>query len=202
MSYIVSYCAELTKRPSDICEHLPTLARYAAMCTHITECGVRSAISSYALASSMIGRPETTLIQVDPYRSAETDTFRLHCKQENINTIYHEMSDLDCPMDPTDMLFIDTWHVYGQLKRELARWNPNVNKYIVLHDTEVDKWMGETIRCGLDAESQSREFGIPVPEIMRGLWPAVLEFLDQHPEWVVHEHYSNCNGLTVLARTR
>jgi hypothetical protein len=103
-------------------------------------------------------------------------------------------------MEDTDLLFIDTWHVYGQLKRELARWNRHAKKYIILHDTEVDKWLGETIRRELDADSQSREFGIPVAEINRGLWPAVLEFLEEHPEWTLLEKYTNCNGLTVLTR--
>jgi hypothetical protein len=201
MSYLVSQCAELSKQSSDISEHLPTLAGYASICTHITECGVRGAISSYAFASAMVGHPECKLVQVDPERSAGLDVFHLDCGREGVRFVYHEMSDLECPMEDTDLLFIDTWHIYGQLKRELARWHTHAKRYIVLHDTEVDKWKGETVRCGFDAETQSREFDIPVAEIRRGLWPAVLEFLEEHPEWTIREKYTNCNGLTVLART-
>jgi hypothetical protein len=86
------------------------------------------------------------------------------------------------------------------LKRELAHWHPHVRKYIILHDTTVDEWYGETIRNGWDAESQSRETGIPVDEIRKGLWPAVSEFLLQHPEWTVRERFVHNNGLTVLEK--
>lgn len=185
---------------SDIWEHLPTLERYARECEHITECGVRTAVSSYAFGYACRGRPSTRLVQVDPCVCDDIMRFQDIAKQENINTIFHQMSDLECPIEETDLLFIDTWHIYGQMKRELDRWNGHVRKYIILHDTEVDKWMGETIRCGFNAEQQSRDSGIPVIEIMRGIWPAVLEFLESHPEWVLHEHYTNCNGLTVLKR--
>jgi hypothetical protein len=200
MSYIASQCVAMSKQPTDIGEHLPTLAGHAAMCTHITECGVRGAISSYAFASGLVGRPECKLVQVDPERSPGLDEFHRNCEREGVPFVYYEMSDLECPMEKTELLFIDTWHIYGQLKRELNRWNTYATRYIILHDTEIDKWRGETIRCGFDAESQSRTYGIPVAEINRGLWPAVLEFLEEHPEWTIREKYTNCNGLTVLAR--
>jgi hypothetical protein len=38
-----------------------------------------------------------------------------------------------------DLTFIDTWHIYGQLKRELAKFAPITNKYIIMHDTTVDE---------------------------------------------------------------
>jgi len=104
-------------------------------------------------------------------------------------------------MEDTDLLFIDTWHVYGQLKRELARWHSYAGKYIILHDTTVDEWQGESIRVGWDAIKQSKETGIPVDEIRKGLWPAVVEFLKEHSEWELHARYVNNNGLTVLRRT-
>jgi hypothetical protein len=39
-----------------------------------------------------------------------------------------------------------------------------------------------------------------VDEIRRGLKPALYEFLNAHPEWVVYEHFMNNNGLSVLTR--
>jgi hypothetical protein len=94
MNTISSTFTSLCRTPSDISEHLPTLAGYASICSHVTECGVRGAVSSYAFANSMLGRPGCTLVQVDPYRSTASDTFRLQCKQENVPVIFHEMSDL------------------------------------------------------------------------------------------------------------
>jgi hypothetical protein len=110
-------------------------------------------------------------------------------------------SDLECPLVETDLLFIDTWHVYGQLKRELARWHPVVRKYIAMHDTEVDGIRGETIRNGWDPVKQSRATGIPVDEITKGLLPAITEFLAEHPEWTMLARYRNNNGLTILVKT-
>ena len=99
-----------------------------------------------------------------------------------------------------DITFIDTWHIYGQLKRELEKFSKITNKYIIMHDTTVDEIYGETIRCGWDAEKQSRESGFPIEEIKKGLWPAILEFLHNNPEWYLKERYINNNGLTILAR--
>ena len=185
---------------SDIHEHIPTLAAYASICNHITECGTRTAVSSYALALGLLGNPNGKLIQVDIASTPDSNAFQNDCKSQNIQSIFYEQSDLECPIEPTDLLFIDTWHVYGQLTRELARWHSYVRKFILLHDTEVDKWFGESIRCGCSISEQSSQSGIPVGEIQRGLWPAVVEFLRDHPEWVIERQFTNCNGLTVLRR--
>lgn len=190
----------MCKTPSDINEHLPTLRKYAESVSHITECGVRSAVSSYAFADGLVGRSNTKLVQVDIYNSPNIEIFKNECSTEGLNTVFYEQSDLDCPIEKTDLLFIDTWHVYGHLKRELDRWNTHVSRYIILHDTTVDEWLGETIRCGWDADSQSIQSGIPKEEILKGLWPAVQEFLETHSDWVVKERFINNNGLTVLER--
>jgi hypothetical protein len=64
----------------------------------------------------------------------------------------------------------------------------------------VDDVQGETIRNYWDAEKQSEDTGIPVEEICKGMWPAVEEFLNIHPEWVLEKRYEHCNGLTILKR--
>jgi hypothetical protein len=102
--------------------------------------------------------------------------------------------------ESVDLTFIDTWHVYGQLKRELAKFAPLTKKYIIMHDTTLDAVRGETIRMNWNPQQQSRESGFPVNEITRGIWPAVEEFLASNREWVLKERFSNNNGLTVLVR--
>lgn len=193
---------EQCRTPSDINEHLPTLARYAGECSHVTECGVRSAVSSYAFASALVSRPDTKLVQVDPDWHPNIGLFQSQCAAEGLSVVFHKKSDLECPIEQTDLLFIDTWHVYGHLKRELARWHPYVRTYIILHDTTVDEWQGETIRNGWDAVRQSRESGIPIHEIRKGIWPAVAEFLETQSGWRLRERFTNNNGLTILERTR
>lgn len=184
---------ERCRTPSDINEHLPTLRDYASLCNSVVECGVREVVSSYAFADGLRGRPLTL---IDIYRSKNIDAFLI----EYPNAKFVLGSDLECPLIQTDMLFIDTWHVYGHLKRELARWHPHVKKYIAMHDTEVDGVHGETIRNNWNAERQSAETGIPVDEIKRGLRPAIEEFLAGYPEWKLKAHYTNNNGLTILER--
>jgi hypothetical protein len=200
MSFIQHKYLQRCNTFSDIYEHLPTLYAYAQECKHITECGVRDAVSCYAFAAALLGRQNTRLVLVDIEESNLVNIFLDECEYEEVPTVYHIESDLTCLIEETDLLFIDTLHVYGQLKRELDRWNSYTKKYIILHDTEVDKLGGECLRNGDNAEELSKRTGIPVHEITLGLWPAVEEFLAAHPEWRLKEHFSNCNGLTVLER--
>lgn len=187
-------------KPSDINEHLPVLMRYAAECNTVVECGVRDIVSSYAFANALKGKEKNCHILVDPYRSHNMDGFISLCKREKVNVVYIQASDLDVPPIHTDLLFIDTWHVYGQLKREFSHWHKFVKKYIILHDTTVDAEKGETIRCKMNAEKQSKESGIPVDEINKGLWFAVEEFLASNEEWQLKERFEHQNGLTILER--
>jgi hypothetical protein len=199
MSLYTKYMSVVTT-PSDINEHLPVLLRYTKQCSSVVECGVRDVVSSYAFAYGLVDTPNNQYLMVDPKKSSQIEPFLNLCRDNGINASFVEQSDLDCPLVQTDLLFIDTWHIYGHLKRELARWNTSVNKFIILHDTTVDEWLGETVRVGWDAVKQSRESGIPVEEIRKGLWPAVTEFLNEHPEWIIEVRLTNNNGLTVLKR--
>jgi hypothetical protein len=200
MSAIASKYAAICARPSDINQHLPTLYEYASRVDHVTECGVETGQSSYAFANALRDKPTHKLVQVDIKKLHTIPQFHQDCAAEGVNVLFHEMSDLVCPMEETDLLFIDTWHVYGHLKRELDRWHSSVKQYIILHDTTVDEWYGETIRRRWDADAQSRATGIPIEEINMGLWPAVAEFLVAHREWVLEKRYTNNNGLTILRR--
>jgi hypothetical protein len=189
-----------TITPSDINEHLGTLYAYTKKCTSVVECGVRDVVSSYSFAAGLAGTPGNSYTLIDLYKSDQIDPFLDMCAKEEVNARFLTTSDTACPPVETDMLFIDTWHVYGHLKRELAHWHSHVRKYILMHDTTVDEVYGESIRCGLNIAAQSRESGYPEQEIRRGLGPAIAEFLEGHPEWRVEKKYTHNNGLTVLAR--
>lgn len=197
---IDSYFRVARDTPSDIHEHIEKMRELATDALHVTECGVRTVVSSWAWASALVGKPGARMVLVDPERHANIDTFLSVCAAEGLDASFLCMSDLECPMEETDLLFIDTWHVYGQLKRELARWHGSVRKYIVMHDTTVDAHEGESIRCSMDIDAQSASTGIATDEIRRGLQPAVDEFLAEHGEWTLAAKYENCNGLTILRR--
>lgn len=186
--------------PSDINEHLPTLKSYAEQCNHITECGVRDVVSSWAFAAGLLEKTPARIVQVDLYTHQNIVDFGSIVRENGIDVMFYQANDLTCPMEQTDLLFIDTWHIYGHLKRELARWHASVTKWIIMHDTTVDEWDGESIRNHWDPVAQSTQYGYPVEEITTGLWPAIDEFLKEHPEWSLEQRFTNNNGLTILKR--
>jgi hypothetical protein len=69
-----------------------------------------------------------------------------------------------------------------------------------MHDTEVDGIVGESIRCKMNSKQQSIDFNIPEEEILKGLKPAINEFLKENTEWVLDKHYENNNGVTIIKR--
>lgn len=194
----------LVETPCDINEHLETLRRYASECESVLEMGVRKCVSSWAFAlgllenGSSVKRLILNDIDICPSEYIEACAKRagLELRPLWVNNLTLELDN------DVDLTFIDTWHVYGQLKRELERFAPKTKKYIIMHDTTIDAIRGETLRNihKYDPEEQSRQSGIPVEEICKGLWPAIEEFLEKSTEWKLHARYDNNNGLTILKR--
>jgi hypothetical protein len=189
-------------KSSDINEHLPTLSSLASECESVLECGVRAVVSSWAFLHGLLNNSKVSksLTCCDLQRSYMVNDLEKMCKVSGVDFNFHAGSDLSIPMKLYDLIFIDTWHIYGHLKRELDLMHPFAKKYIVMHDTEVDKIQGESIRCNFNIAKQVVESGYPEEEIRKGLGPAVEEFLAAHPEWRIKAHYTNNNGLTVLER--
>lgn len=164
---------------SDINEHLPTLKKYAEECEHITEMGVRWVVSTYAL---LMGKPKK-MISYD-INGIHWDAIRNMVKEDTDFTF--EVADTtDLVIEETDLLFIDTWHVYEQLKKELELHANKARKYLIFHDTTAFEYIGETITGD---------------NVYVGLWPAIEEFLEVNPHWELHERFTNNNGLTILKR--
>ncbi|KAH8072335.1 hypothetical protein JL721_3601 [Aureococcus anophagefferens] len=55
------------------------------------------------------------------------------------------VSDLHLDVGAVDVVFIDTLHTYGQLRRELEKFGATTRSYIAIHDTEVDGQRGEAL---------------------------------------------------------
>ena len=162
--------------PSDINEHCPTLYGLAQQCSHVTEMGTRAAVSTTAL---LFAQPET-LTCYDLSKHPRVEVLRALAGRTRFT--FHEADVLQAEIEETDLLFIDTWHVYGQLQKELQLHAPKVRRFIVLHDTTTFGSQGETAGHA-------------------GLWPAVEEFLTLGTFRLVRR-YENNNGLTVLESTR
>tara|TARA_B110000858_G_scaffold189010_1_gene235249 strand:- start:821 stop:1432 length:612 start_codon:yes stop_codon:yes gene_type:complete len=195
----------LCQTRGDINEHLPTLYKYAKDCESILELGVRGVVSSWAFIKGLSENEKNVKkILLNDIETCDIDEIMEVTKGMGVNISHEWKNDLELDIkENVDLTFIDTWHVYALLKRELEKFSKVTNKYIIMHDTTVDEWEGETIRehGGLvAAEKQSKETGFPVEEIMKGLWPAIEEFLETNKEWKLKERFTNNNGLTILER--
>lgn len=166
---------------SDIHEHLPTLKKYTEECEHVTEMGVRYVVSTYAF---MMGKPKK-LISYDivPVENYGIDRNQLKelAKTNGVdfNFVVGDVTKIE--IEETDLLFIDTKHVYQQLIVELNLHSHKTRKYIIMHDTT---------KFGEIGESEEGE----------GLMKAIYEFLGKNSNWEIHEKFDNNNGLTILKR--
>lgn len=161
--------------PSDFNEHVPELARLSRKCRHVTEFGMRYGVSTAGL---LFGQPEImisydlVLHYNDPIKDA--------AKKAGIDFRVIKADVLKIEIERTDLLFIDTYHTYEQLRQELRLHAGKVDKYIVMHDTTT--------------------FGAKGEDGGKGLWLAVQEFLAGNAAWRIMAKYENNNGLTVLKR--
>ena len=192
--------------PIDIYEHLPTLYKYASECNSVLECGVRASVSSWALVYGLISNNSNNkkmiLNDIEPCDVSKL----LECTKSisHLNVSYEWVSDLDLDLkENIDLTFIDSWHVGGHLKKELAKFSKLTNKYIIMHDTTVDEFTSEAIRAQLSEERIQKlaiDSSMSVDDVKMGLWTAIDDFLKNNNDWVLHERFTNNNGLTVLKK--
>jgi hypothetical protein len=198
---------------SDINEHLPVLFRYAKQCNSALELGVRGCVSSWAISAGLLENKNGIRKKIFMNDSRECQIGELIDVLEplSIDVKYEWKNDLEIEFDADekyDMVFIDTWHVYGQIKRELEKFSSIATKFIIMHDTTVDEVDGETLReygynyqqAFIRATELATETGIPRDEILKGMWYGIEEFLANHPEWYIKQRFFNNNGLMILAR--
>lgn len=197
----------LCSAPSDINEHLSTLYKYAAKCETIFETGVRGCVSTWALALGLLhNNSSNKKILLNDITPCNIDYFLQCAKKSQICVQYIWEDNLKLRLtEHYDLIFIDTWHIYGQLIRELNNFSKNISKYIILHDTAIDGIQGECKRQGghnshKSSDALSKDLGWPVEDFEKGLLPAIQKFLSENQNWKLHEQFDNNNGLTVLKR--
>ena len=214
MSFLKEKFTLLCNTPSDINEHLPTLKLYAQECSSVFETGVRGVVSSYALLYGLVENTNNTnkKIFLNDIHHCDIDEFRKIAETNSISVKYEWINNLELeflPDETYDLTFIDTWHIYGQLKRELTKFSKITNKYIIMHDTEIDGIHGETKRPGglyndlyinNTLTNIVNTTKIPKNEILNGLQPAIDEFLSINKSWILDKQYKNNNGLTILKK--
>lgn len=183
----------LIETPSDINEHLPILKAYASQCDHITEMGVRWFVSTYAFC---LGRPQVLKSYDINYAEGQYIEFLRILGESGIETKFdYVIGDvLKSEIEETDFLFIDTLHQYTQLKQELAIHASKARKFIGFHDTTTYGFEPEP------ADWQTDNIMENYVHNDKGIWPAIEEFLNEDPNWVLDMKLNNCNGLTILKR--
>jgi len=160
----------LCSTKSSINEHLPTLRSYAKRVDHVTEFGVREGISTIGLLS---GAPKKMIsYDINPFKY-ESECIDWAGKN-GTEFIFRIGDTREIEIEETGLLFIDTNHFYDHLMIELTRHQARVSAYIICHDTVVFA--------------------------NRGMMRAILDFCKDYRRWILEKHYTNNNGLTILAR--
>ena len=163
---------------SDINEHLPTLLKYGKLVDRITEFGVRGGCSTLAWWHSA---PES-LRCYDLVMCEVHDFLMLHIpNSDKLDYKFFQANVLEVAIEETDLLFIDTYHTYGQLTKELELHGNKSWKYLIFHDTVTFGERGE-------------DYKHP------GIIAAINEFLWKNQHWSIKEVFTNNNGLIVLQR--
>lgn len=172
------------KCKTDINEHLPTLRRYAEMCDHVTEFGIRWGNSTVAF---MAARPKK-FVSYDVTFEEKHDYLKLIASDNGVNWEYKLVNPspedaTESNLEPTDLLFIDTNHHARQASLELRLHADRVRRFIIFHDVET---FGYGLTGGQGGEA--------------GLWYAINPFLEANPNWKIREKFKNNNGLLVIER--
>ena len=171
----------LCNKKSDIHQHLPTLKEYSSKCDTVTEFGVRRGVSTCAL---LLGKPKKlTCYDINKHSKLPLDKYKQFSIQNNIDFSFNLTDVLLTKIEETELLFIDTFHTYTQLSRELYLHGGMVSKYIIFHDTFTFGEVGE------DNKSP-------------GLSKAITEFLDINLDWWIKKIYKHNNGLTIISKKK
>jgi beta-1,4-mannosyl-glycoprotein beta-1,4-N-acetylglucosaminyltransferase len=176
------------------------LRALAAECASVVEIGLRSMESSWGilrgLSENLSSSRSYIGIDIDSPSTELLDSAKRLAEGNGIAFNFWRANDLNIDIEPTELLFIDSLHTYCHLTYELEKFSPKVSKYIAMHDTS---W-GEPPIDDPAYQGNYSEYPSEYDRTKRGLWQAVVDFLQRHPEWTLHERRVNNYGFTILKR--
>jgi len=163
---------EKCNTPGDINENLPYLMQYASRYSSITEMGVRSIVSTWALLAAKPKKlTSIDIAHPSSYGANINEVYDL-ASQEGIEFNFILGDTHNITIEECDMLFIDTLHTYTHLSKELELHAGKVKHCIAFHDTTS---------C---------------PEV----YTAILDFIEKNNNWRIDLHKENNNGLLFLVK--
>ena len=177
LATVEEFLAWTKEQPRDLDQHVDKIAELAAQCDTVIEV-------THRRESTVALLPAKKVISFN----AEQDDLllRLQTLYPNKLHVFYRPIDKPIPRLPerADLLFIDTVHHADRLYYELKNYAPDVNRWIVMHDTQLHAEKGEQID------------GRDTP----GLLPALRKFMQEYPEWSVLYHTDKQYGLTVIGK--
>lgn len=197
---------------SDINKFIPILYIYALNCKNILQLGLKKYDVLWPLMKGLVdnrvlpilknfsGRKIVSVELNEPSQILEIQ------KLAQILQVDHEfVSSQSLEYSPTefyDMICIDTWHTYGQLKRELSKFSSLCKKFIIIHDIAIDGYNSEAVRLSQheSIEKQAKDNNMKLTEVCTGLLPAVIEFLEKNKDFEIDSAYTDHGGLIILKR--
>jgi hypothetical protein len=195
-----SWYEESCTEYSDIYQHVPVLRQLAKECASVVEIGLRTMVSSSGILKGLSENPAPNRsylgIDIGSPGAELLNLAKNSAEQNGVSFEFWEANDMTIDIPPTEFLFIDSLHTYCHLTYELETFSPQVSKYIAMHDTSAP-WGNRDEDC---YQGNYSEYPSHYDRYKRGLWPAVKDFLDRHPEWELQERRRNNHGFTILKR--
>lgn len=177
------YKHKFTANSASVVPHMPTLMKLASNCEVCVEFGVRRGHTTVALLCGTPGKLYSWEIEPlpqfhKPIQKAAGDKWVLTYGRSE-----------EAQFETCDLLFHDSFHNYGQVKRELDAHGHKARKFIAFHDTYKYGNKGSYDSMPGDFDPNDR-----------GMLPAIFEWLLKNPQWVIHSHVPYGDGLLVLER--
>ena len=190
---------------SDIQAYIPILRDLARECPSVIEIGTRHMNSTWGIFKGLSENPHHSYIPYESYLGIDINKppynrgkpIKAMAKKHNIYFQFWKKDDMTINLPLCDLLFIDSLHTYCHLSYELEKFCDSVCKYIALHDTSPPwGYQDDAEYCG-----NRSEYPDWINREKRGLWQAVIDFLEKHPEWELYKRYETFPGFTILKRT-
>jgi hypothetical protein len=166
------------------------LKELAIGCDTIVELGTGEGRTTMALLS---GKPRR-MYSYDLNESVNSQSISAAAADAGTNYTFTKGSTLEISIPECDLLFVDTVHLYSQVKYELEYHGSKAKKYIIFSGTETFGHLEQ--EDGVDY-SKVKAVSLKSPH---GIVPAINEFLDKNPEWFIAYQTPDNSGLVVIQK--